>query len=183
GPVMGVLALAGVSRCMTYLPGRAIVAVGKPHYRFFSAGVNALLVFPIFFSVYEYGVIAVALGALARAVIDAPLVPLLCRAATGYSVTMHFVETARPLFASGAMGVALYVGRGAMGDVSPLFALVVMVPVGAVLYALFSLVVARRAVERMLYVSRSVLPGRVWRLAAPIASALRLDPRPVSAAP
>jgi O-antigen/teichoic acid export membrane protein len=134
-PVLQLLALAGVTRSVTYFKSAVLMAMNKPHWRFWLGLVDTTLNVLAFVVAVRWGITAVALAYLIRAYLMFPVGQWVVGALIDLPWITYLKQLAAPLLATGIMVVPLLVLEHQLGDsLLPLARVALGSAVGAAIY-------------------------------------------------
>jgi PST family polysaccharide transporter len=134
-PIMQLLALVGIIRCMTFFNGPVIIACGKPSWAFSFALGSALTAVAVYGVTVQWGIVAVAVGHLIHRCAVAPFPVWLVRKLIGLNPVTYLREYLAPAAASLIMIAVVAAAKHFLAAAGNHVILAIAVLIGVVVYA------------------------------------------------
>jgi PST family polysaccharide transporter len=171
GAVMTALALVVMPATLVTFSQPALIAVGRTRLVLASNLVVLVLNAIVALATVSFGIVAVAAGQVARAHLTLPFVLYMLRKGIGLSFGQPLRSIANPAIAAGLMAAVVVLARLALDDFPASIRLVLCVMIGAAVYVMLLLTIARRYTAETMFELLPHLPARARDLA------LRIVPR------
>lgn len=165
GPVMALLALMVGASAVNYFLPSALTAVGqtKRVFHFTTLTVVGNAVFTVIS--LPFGLAAIAGSQTARAYVGAIFALRFLEKGVGVRAMDVVRGVGLPLAGSAVMGIVLVLARTLLfADMSPALRIMISIPLGAFVYGLFMLLVARKFVNQQLAELQPLLPAALRRI-------------------
>jgi O-antigen/teichoic acid export membrane protein len=143
----------------------ALIAVGRTRLVLASNLVMLVLNAIAALATVSFGIVAVAAGQVARAHLTMPFVLHMLRKGIGLSFGQSLRSIADPAIAAGLMAAVVVLARLALDDFPASIRLVLCVMIGAAIYVLLLLTIARRYTAETMFELLPHLPARARGLA------------------
>lgn len=146
-PVLQVLAFVGILRSITYFKGSVFLALGKPSWKLRLGAVSTSLNLIGFIIAVRWGIVAVSVAYLCRAVIIFPIGQWLVSRLIKIPLLEYLQQFLTPLISSLIMSVVILLARNNLTDGLPLpFTVLCLVMIG-----MFTYVTSIRILDRRLF--------------------------------
>ena len=154
-PAMRIVGFSGGAIAVSAFIEPLLVSAGRPLWVFYVAIFEAVVSIGCSLAAVRFGLVAVAVGYVVRSYAALPAGLYLARRGMGISIGRVMKASLAPALAAGAMWASVTVLRAPLQSLAPFTRLMLLVPAGAVVYAVALLVVARSTVERIFVLVRS----------------------------
>jgi PST family polysaccharide transporter len=154
-PAMRIVGFSGGAIAVSAFIEPLLVSAGRPLWVFYVAIFEAAVSVGCSLAAVRFGLVAVAVGYVVRSYAALPAGLYLARRGMGISIGRVVKASLAPAFAAGAMWTSVTVLRTPLQSLAPFTRLMLLVPAGAVVYAVALLLVARPTLERIVGLLRS----------------------------